>query len=147
MIKLSRKILGSRFMPSFKKKAIQTEKAPRAIGPYSQAIQTGPFLFISGQLPLNPQTGKIESFEIEGQTRQVLHNLQAILEAAGLRCSDVIRSEIFLQNLDHFTTVNNLYAEVFSQRPQPARQTIQVSRLPQNSLIEISCIAWKEGLT
>jgi 2-iminobutanoate/2-iminopropanoate deaminase len=125
------------------KKAIHTNDAPAAIGPYSQAIRAGDFLFLSGQLPINPKTGKIETFAIQEQTQQVLSNLQAILKADGLDLSHVVRCDIFLKNLEDFSIVNTIYSSFFTIQPQPARQTVQVSRLPQDALIEISCIAYR----
>lgn len=122
---------------------IETEHAPKAIGPYSQATLVEGFLFISGQIPINPLTGKIEFFDIKSQTIQVLDNLEQILKAAGLTFENVVKTEIYVSNLDDFTLINSLYAERFSHSIKPARQLMQVSRLPLDSLIEISCIAKK----
>lgn len=124
-------------------KKIETEKAPKAIGPYSQAIVAGQFVFVSGQLPINPTSGKIIETTIEGQTKQVLANIEAILHAAGLSFAHVVKTEIYLKDLENFHKVNALYAEKFSHPIKPARQTMQVARLPLDSLIEISCIALK----
>lgn len=126
-------------------KKIETKKAPAAIGPYSQAVLAGSFLFVSGQIPLSPVSGKVEETTIEGQTRQVLDNLQAILEAAGLNFSHVVRCEIYLKEMQDFQVVNQLYAEKFSGPVQPARQTVQVAKLPLDVKIEISCIALAPG--
>jgi 2-iminobutanoate/2-iminopropanoate deaminase len=124
-------------------KKIETADAPQAIGPYSQAILAGSFLFISGQIPIDPKMRKIVETTIQGQTKQVLANLAAILKAAGLSFKDVVKASIFLKDLGHFQEVNALYGEAFVHMPQPARETIQVARLPQDALIEISCIALK----
>ncbi|MGR3973548.1 MAG: Rid family detoxifying hydrolase [Candidatus Rhabdochlamydia sp.] len=122
-------------------KEIKTPHAPGAIGPYSQAVLTKGFLFISGQLPLNPKTNQIEASTIEGQAHQVFANLQAILHAANLLVSHVVRVEVYLKDLSHFPLVNALYAEVFTAEVKPARQTVQVAKLPLDALIEIACIA------
>ena len=126
------------------KRAISTQFAPKAIGPYSQAILDDPYLFISGQLPINPATGKIEATDVAGQTKQVLANLEAILKEAGLDFTDVVRSDVFMINLQEFQTMNGHYQEKFSHASPPARQTIQVARLPMDALVEISCIARKK---
>lgn len=120
---------------------LSTDQAPKAIGPYSQAISDGNYLFVSGQLPINPSTGKIDGDGIELQTKQVLQNLKAILTAAHLQFEDVLRCDIFLIDLSEFATVNSLYKEAFSGDSPPARQTIQVAALPMGARIEISCIA------
>lgn len=120
---------------------IETEHAPKAIGPYSQAVKFDHFLWVSGQIPLDPKSGKIVEQTIEGQTRQVLANLEAILKAAGANFANVVKTEIYLKDLDHFQIVNSIYAETFSHPIKPARQLMQVARLPMDSLIEISCIA------
>ena len=122
-------------------KKIETASAPKAIGPYSQAVQVGGFLFLSGQIPLNPQTGALEEATIEGQTRQVFLNIEAILKAANLTFDQVVRSEIFLKDLSHFSVVNAIYAEFFKGPIKPARHTIQVARLPMDALIEVTCTA------
>ncbi len=121
-------------------KSIHTPDAPAAIGPYSQAIQAGDFLFISGQLPINPASGTIEAVTIEGQTEQVLKNLEAILKAAGLTFNKVVRSEIYLKDMSDFAVVNGLYGQCFPGH-KPARQTLQVAKLPLDARIEISMIA------
>lgn len=124
-------------------KKIETDRAPKAIGPYSQAVASHPFLFVSGQLPVDPETGKIVEGDISAKTRQVLSNIQAILKEAGFAVEDVVRAEIFLMDLKDFQTVNQVYGELFSGATPPARQTIQVAGLPLGSPIEISCIAIK----
>lgn len=125
------------------KKKIETPNAPKAIGPYSQAVETTDFVFISGQIPIDPTVGKIVEQTIEGQTRQVLANIEAILKESGLSWESIVRAEIFLQDLNDFQAVNTIYGEKFPHEIKPARQAVQVARLPLDSLIEISCIATK----
>ncbi|MFI5334121.1 MAG: RidA family protein [Chlamydiales bacterium] len=124
---------------------IETENAPAAIGPYSQAISAGEFLFISGQIPLDPKTGKLAEADIGTQTRQVLSNLQEILHAAELSWNHVVKTEVFMKDLSQFKEMNAIYAEKFPNAHKPARQTIQAAKLPMDALIEISCIAMKKG--
>ena len=126
-----------------KRKVIHTSKAPAAIGPYSQAIRAGKFLFASGQLGLDPATGQLQD-GIEAQTRQALANLQAVLAEAGMTVENVMKTTIFLADLNDFATVNSLYAEVFRHEP-PARSTVQVAALPKNGLVEIEVIALDEN--
>ena len=120
---------------------IETDKAPKAIGPYSQAIHASPFLFLSGMLPIDPAHGKIIATTIESQTTQVLLNIQAILNQAGLDLTSIVRMEVFLQNLDHFQAMNKIYAQFLSHDPKPARHAFQVARLPLDALLEITCTA------
>lgn len=122
-------------------KRIETKEAPAAIGPYSQAIFAAGFLFVSGQLPINPKTGVIEAITIQEQTLQVLANIAAILKAQNLNFENVVRTEIYLKELADFKEVNAIYAQHFTSEIKPARQTMQVARLPLDALIEISCIA------
>jgi 2-iminobutanoate/2-iminopropanoate deaminase len=124
------------------KKAIQIPNAPAPVGPYSQAILTGNTLYVSGQIPLNPETGNLEIDTIENATNRVLTNIGKLLEAAGFDFQDVVKCSIFLKDLNDFTRVNELYATYFPGIP-PARETVQVSRLPLDVNIEISCIAVK----
>lgn len=124
---------------------IETQEAPQAIGPYSQAVAFENFLFISGQIPIDPKVGKIVDFTIEGQTRQVLANIEALLKAEGLGFEHVIKSEIYVKDLNDFQLINAIYGEKFSHPAKPARQLMQVARLPLDSLIEISCIAVNQG--
>ena len=131
-------------MSEFKK--IEGPGIPKAAGPYSQAVSTGNLLFISGQIPIDPATGKLVAAEIRLQTNQVLDNLAAILKAAGCSFKDVIRAEVFLQDLNDFAILNEEYAKRFTQPVPPVRQTIQVARLPLDSLVEISCIAVVQGV-
>lgn len=122
-------------------KKIQTEHAPAAIGPYSQAVEAAGLLFVSGQIPLDPKTGKLVEATIEAQTIQVLANIEAVLHAAGLSWKNVVKTEVFMKDLQQFKEMNALYAEKFPHDIKPARQTIQAARLPMDVLIEISCIA------
>lgn len=119
---------------------IKTERAPQAIGPYSQAVRANGLLFVSGQIPLDPATMEVVDGGIEAQTRQVLANLRAVLEAAGSSFDQVVRTTIFLSDLADFATVNAIYAEAFGST-RPARSTIQAARLPRDVRIEIDAIA------
>jgi len=119
---------------------ISTDKAPAAVGPYSQAIRTGDYLFCSGQLPLDPDTGEFAGDDIESQTIQVLNNVKAVLNAAGLDLSHVVKTTIFLTDMGKFSVVNQIYAREFGKH-KPARATVEVSNLPLGALVEIECIA------
>jgi 2-iminobutanoate/2-iminopropanoate deaminase len=123
---------------------VVTENAPKAIGPYSQAIVAGNYLFVSGQIPIDPTIGKMTAVTIEEQTFQVLNNLEAILAAQGLTLENVVKTEVYLKDLNDFAVMNKIYAERFSHEVKPARATIQVSKLPMDALIEISCVAYKK---
>jgi 2-iminobutanoate/2-iminopropanoate deaminase len=123
-----------------KKKVIQTEGAPKAIGPYSQAIQAGNFLFLSGQIPLDPKTGELVKGDIRKQTQQVLENIKGILESQGLGVEDVVKVTIFLKDIGNFSQVNEVYATYFLSSP-PARSTVEVVKLPRDADIEIETIA------
>ncbi len=118
---------------------IQTSAAPAALGPYSQAVQVGQFVFTSGQLGIDPQTGKLAE-GISAQARQVMANLSAVLQAAGVGMNNVVKTTIFLANMQDFATVNAIYGEAFSAQP-PARSTVQVAALPLGGLVEIEMIA------
>ena len=122
------------------KKIISTAKAPSAIGPYAQANFANGILYISGQIPFNTETGKLED-KIENATHQVMKNLEAILTEAGLTFSNVVKATIFLKNMDDFAVMNDIYASYFTEGTYPARETVQVSCLPRNVDIEISMIA------
>jgi 2-iminobutanoate/2-iminopropanoate deaminase len=122
------------------KEIISTEKAPKAIGPYSQAIKKGPFIFVSGQIPIDPQSGKIVEEDIKIQTKQSLQNIKNILETAGSSLKDVVKCTVFLENMDDFTEMNAVYSEFFSENP-PARAAVEVARLPKDVLVEIEAIA------
>ncbi len=119
---------------------INSDKAPQPIGPYSQAILVQNTLYVSGQIALNPLTGELETQDIRSETRQVLHNIVNILNAANLTLTNVVKCSIFLKNMDDFVVVNEIYGEYFKELP-PARETIEVSRLPKDVNVEISCIA------
>jgi 2-iminobutanoate/2-iminopropanoate deaminase len=120
---------------------IATNKAPAAIGPYSQAVQTGPFLFISGQIPLDPESGEIVNGDIRIQTERVMENIRAILQSAGQTMSAIAKCTIFLTDLSEFDDVNDVYGRYFKSNP-PARATVQVSALPKNVNIEVEALAW-----
>jgi 2-iminobutanoate/2-iminopropanoate deaminase len=122
------------------KKIISTPDAPGAIGPYSQAIRAGDFIFCSGQIPLDPKSGEIVSEEIGAQTRRVLDNISAVLKAEGLSLSNVVKTTIFLTDLGNFQTVNEIYGSYFSDQP-PARSTVQVAALPKGAGVEIEVVA------
>ncbi|KFZ39472.1 MULTISPECIES: RidA family protein [Thermoactinomyces] len=122
-------------------KKVQTDKAPQAIGPYSQAVETGDWIFTSGQIPLTPD-GELVAGGIEEQTRQVLENLKSVLEAAGSGLEHVVKTTIFLRDMNQFQTVNEIYGGYFKEH-QPARSCVEVSRLPKDVLIEIEVIAKK----
>ena len=124
---------------------IDTDEAPKAIGPYSQAVMVEPFMFVSGQIAIDPITGKIIDYTIQGQTKCVLNNIEAILKAAGLNFEAIVKTEVYLKNWDDFQEMNNIYTDRFSHSIKPARQTMQVVRLPLDALIEISCIAFKQN--
>jgi 2-iminobutanoate/2-iminopropanoate deaminase len=119
---------------------IACSTAPAAIGPYSQAIKVGNMLFISGQIPVDPSTGQIETPDIDGQTRQVLENLKAILEFSGGSMASIVKTTVYLTSLLDFQVMNEAYAEYFPFRP-PARATVEVARLPKDALVEIEAIA------
>lgn len=122
---------------------IDTPFAPKAIGPYSQATRAGEFVFVSGQLPLYPQTGKLIEGDVRAKTERVFDNIEAILEAAGSSLQQVVRVEVFLKDLNDFAAVNEVYGNRFKQNSvMPARQTIQVAKLPLDAAIEISCVAY-----
>ena len=122
------------------RRIIHTENAPKAIGPYSQAVRTGDMIFCAGQIPLDPATVKLVEGDITVQTRRVLTNLSNVLEAAGSSLSRVIKTTVFLANFDDFQAMNAVYAEFFPEQP-PARSTIQAARLPAGALVEIEAIA------
>lgn len=122
------------------KSVIYSGHAPEPIGPYSQAIQTGNLLFVSGQIALQRTTGAMITTSIEDETKQVLANIQAVLTAAGLDFSHVVKTSIFLKDMNNFPVVNQIYGTYFKDTP-PARETVEVSRLPKDANVEISCIA------
>jgi 2-iminobutanoate/2-iminopropanoate deaminase len=122
------------------RQAVSTEAAPSAIGPYSQAIRAGSLLFVSGQVPIDPATGAIVDGDIAAQTRRVLQNVGAILDAAGVSFDHVVLTTVFLTDMNDFAAMNEVYATCFSS-PAPARATVQVSRLPKDARVEIDVIA------
>jgi 2-iminobutanoate/2-iminopropanoate deaminase len=122
------------------KTVVSSDRAPQAIGPYSQAIKANGFLFISGQIPLDPITGQIVYGGIENQTHQVLANLRAILERENLTFTNVVKTSVFLKDMDDFALMNNVYSQYFTEEP-PARACVQVAKLPRDVSVEIELIA------
>lgn len=125
------------------KTVITTKNAPAPIGPYNQAILTGNTLYTSGQIAINPETNELVLVNIEAETKQVMQNLKAVLEAASMTFDHVIKSSIFISNMDDFTKINDVYGSYFDDANAPARETVQVARLPKNVNVEISVIAIK----
>ena len=122
---------------------IKTDAAPDPVGPYNQAIKAGNFVYCSGQIAINPNSNKIDSLgDIKGETTQVLNNLKAVLTAGGASLEDVIKTTIFLTDLNNFQIVNEIYSEFFQNEPSPARACVEVSSLPKGVLIEIDCVAY-----
>ena len=126
------------------KKIIATDRAPAAVGPYCQAAQFGNLLFVSGQIALDPATGEIVDGEIEAQTKQVLENLKAIIEEAGLGLQNVLKCSCFLNTMEDFVRFNSVYDSYFAQS-LPARETVEVARLPKDVLVEVSAICGSEA--
>ncbi|MDP4180920.1 MAG: RidA family protein [Bacillota bacterium] len=124
-----------------KKDIITTDKAPKAIGPYSQAVRVGELIYTSGQIPIDPATGEIVSDQIEAQTKQVLENLKAVLNEAGSSLDNVIKTTVFITDMNNFAIVNNIYGQYFKD-PFPARSCVEVSKLPKNVLVEIEVVAF-----
>ncbi len=122
------------------KEIITTQNAPKAAGPYSTAVRQNGFVFLSGQIPLDPQSGQLITGSIEEQTARVLDNLKAVLEAAGLSCNDVVKTTVFLKDMGNFARMNETYAKYFTSNP-PARSTVEVARLPRDVQVEIEAIA------
>jgi len=122
------------------RETISTDKAPRAIGPYEQAIKVGDFVYTAGQIPIDPQTGNLVSGGIAEQTRQVLENLKAVLEAAGSSLDKVIKATVFLKNMADFAALNEVYGEYLG-KAKPARSTVAVADLPRGALVEIDLVA------
>lgn len=121
-------------------KIIATEHAPKAIGPYSQAVVHGNMVYCSGSIPLNPATMKVEAYDIEGQTEQVFKNMGAILHAAGSSLDKVVKTTVFLKDMNDFQKMNTVYSNNFKEHT-PARSTVQVAKLPLDVMVEIECIA------
>lgn len=125
------------------KKVVSTDKAPAAIGPYSQAIQAGEFLYTSGQIPLDPKTGAMVEGGVPEQTTRVMENLKAVLEAAGYSMADVIKTAVFITDMANFGAMNEVYAKYF-EKDAPARACVAVKTLPKDALVEIEAVAWKK---
>jgi 2-iminobutanoate/2-iminopropanoate deaminase len=123
------------------KKIIFTEKAPAPIGPYNQAVMTGNTLYTSGQIAINPATGELVLDTIEVETKQVMENMKAVLEAAGMTFENVVKATIFISNMNDFAAINAIYGAYFNEKTAPARETVQVACLPKNVNVEISMIA------
>ena len=123
-----------------KKNIISTDQAPKAIGPYSQAVRMGQLIFVSGQTPLEPATGQLVTGDVRAQTRRVLENIRGILQSQGLTMDDILKTTVFMTDLGQFASMNEVYAEFFKEAP-PARATVQVSRLPKDAQVEIEAIA------
>ena len=119
---------------------VSTEKAPKALGPYSQAIRAGGFIWCSGQIPINPATNSIEAATIEDQTRQSISNLKNVLEAAGSSLANVVKTTVFIKDMNDFAALNAVYAEMFGDT-KPARSCVEVARLPKDVKVEIECVA------
>lgn len=130
-------------MAQAKISALSTQEAPKAIGPYSQATLAGSFIFVSGQIALDPSTGSITEGGIAEQSTRALKNIAAILNEAGLTMDSVVKTEVFLKDFNDFAAMNEVYAIFFSSEIKPARVTVEVSRLPKDALVEISCIAYR----
>ncbi|MEE8141503.1 MAG: RidA family protein [Planctomycetota bacterium] len=124
------------------KRVIETAAAPQAIGPYSQAVAVGDWVFCSGQIALDPGTGERVTGDVQVETRQVLRNLAAVLEAAGASLEAVVKTTVYLRDMDDFPAMNEIYAEFFSHRP-PARATVAVRTLPKEVAVEIDAVAWQ----
>jgi len=124
------------------KKIIFTEQAPAPIGPYNQAVLKGNTLYTSGQIAINPKNGELVTSNIEGETKQVMENLKAVLEAAGMTFENVVKSTIFIMDMGDFGAINAVYGSYFDEKTAPARETVQVAALPKNVNVEISMIAY-----
>lgn len=120
--------------------AVKTDRAPATIGPYSQAVDVGGFIYTSGQIPINPETGLVDVRDIDGQARQVLENLKNVLEAAGSGLSKVVKTTVFIKDMNDFAKINEIYSNFFSA-PYPARSCVEVARLPKDVLIEMEAVA------
>ncbi len=125
------------------KKILSTEKAPSAIGPYSQGTKASGIVFVSGQLPVDPAKGEFAEGGIKGQTRQSLLNLKAILESDGISLENVLKTTVFLSDMNNFAAMNEVYKEMFGDSNYPARSAVEVARLPKDALVEIEAIAFK----
>ena len=123
------------------KKIIFTEKAPAPIGPYNQAVLKGNILYTSGQIAIHPKTGELVTANIEEETQQVMQNMKAVLETAGMTFENVVKTTIFIMNMNDFVSINTIYGSYFNEKTAPARETVQVACLPKNVNVEISMIA------
>jgi 2-iminobutanoate/2-iminopropanoate deaminase len=123
-------------------KIVATDKAPKAIGPYSQAVQAGDFLFASGQIPLDAASGQLVTGSIEDQAKRVLDNIKSIVEAAGFTMRQIVKATVFVTDMEDFTPINGVYAQYFGENP-PARSFVAVKELPKGAQVEIEIIAWK----
>ncbi len=121
-------------------KIIYTPKAPKPVGPYSQAVLANGFLFLAGQIPLDPITGELVSGSVKDQVKRIIENIKAVVEEAGGKLSDVVKATVFLKNLDHFSEMNEVYSQYFGEI-KPARTTIEISRLPKGADVEIEVVA------
>lgn len=127
------------------KKILSTDQAPQAIGPYSQGVDTGNLLFLSGQIPICPEKGDIVATDIEGQTKQSLENVKAVLASAGCTMDNVVKTTVFLKDIADFGKMNEVYATYFSEGNYPARSAVQVGALPKGALVEIEVVALKNN--
>lgn len=128
------------FAQETEKKVIFSEKAPKVVGPYSQAIMVGNTLYVSGNIGINPENGEMDTLNFENEFKRVMMNLEAVLAEAGMSYKNVVKATVYLINLDNYKLMNSLYAEYFQEAP-PARETVEVAALPKGAHIEISCIA------
>jgi len=122
------------------KEIVKTEKAPAPVGPYNQAVISGNFIFTAGQIPIDPVTGNLEPDDIKIQTKRVIENLRAVLRASGSDLSEVVKTTVFLKDMNDFALMNEVYAQYFSES-SPARSAVEVARLPKDALVEMECIA------
>ena len=125
-----------------KKIEIKTNKAPKAVGPYSQGVRMGNFIYLSGQIGVDPNTGELQSKSIKKETEHVLNNIRAVLKESKADLEDVVRVDIFITDMKNYAEVNEIYGKYFSEGVRPARLTVEVSKLPKDANIEISCIAY-----
>lgn len=125
------------------KKQISTPDAPKAVGPYSQAVEAGDFVFISGAIPVDPRTNEMKEAVIEVQAKQVFENLSAVLKAAGLTLDDVVKTTVYLSDMENFAAVNQVYASYFCGAVLPARAAVQVGALPKNAMVEVEAVAYR----
>jgi len=127
------------------KKIVNTDKAPEPVGPYNQSVQAGNIIFLSGQIPLNPQTGELVTDSVEAETHQVMKNLEAVLDANGCTFEDVVSCSVFVKDMEDYARVNDVYSTYFDEKTAPTRALVEVSRLPKDVRVEISAIAMKNS--